>query len=403
MTIAARKFNDRLTGHQVDAQLTAIASWWKRHSIDNEHGGFYGEVDNQSKPVRAASKGIVLNTRILWFFSEYARHTQLAEDRAMADRAYQYLTEYFVDQQYGGLVWELSASGAIINGKKQVYAQCFGIYALCSYFTLSQSEDALKLAQILFRLVENFARDHNAGGYIEACSREWGKITDFRLSEKDLNSPKSMNTHLHVLEAYTALHQVDASPTTQEALDHVMAVFLDRVVVQDKQHLALFFDMDWQSQFDRLSFGHDIEASWLLCEAAEVLQNPAVSERTQQVAIALAESCLRKGVASKGYVIDEYDSATETLGEHSHWWVQAEALVGFLNAYTLTGEQRYREVCDRIWRYIMAEHVDDGEWLWLARSHGGKNQDYKAGFWKGPYHNGRAMLELKRRLVAEGY
>ena len=401
MTIAARQTTYKLTTQDVDAQLAAIASWWKKHSIDGELGGFYGEVNNLAQPVTGATKGIVLNTRILWFFSEYAQDTQMPEDKAVADRAYQYLIGHFVDDEHGGLVWELSATGDVINDKKQVYAQCFGIYALCSYYQLSGDKDALNLALSLFSLVEKHARDRKAGGYIEACTRDWGEITDFRLSDKDLNSPKSMNTHLHVLEAYTALHHVVATPETEEALGHVITVFLDRIV-GDASHLSLFFTMAWQSEHENLSFGHDIEASWLLCEAAEVLQNEDVSVRIRTIAITLARACLNKGLASEGYVIDEYSPVSGEFGEHSHWWVQAEALVGFLNAYSLTGHNAYRDICDKIWHFIKTEHIDEGEWLWLARCHGGKDNDYKAGFWKGPYHNGRAMLELKRRLAGKG-
>lgn len=391
-----------LSSSAVSRELHAIANWWKRYSLDKDSGGFHGQVDNQASPVSHATKGIVLNTRILWFFSELAAQSQERVDIDVAYRAFDWLKTFFLDRQFGGLYWELDFQGAPIDAKKQIYAQCFGIYALSSYFKLSGDDEALKLAKSLFELVETHARDHTDGGYIEACTRVWGSIEDYRLSDKDLNCPKSMNTHLHVLEAYTALYSVAPDARVEEALRHVLGVFLDKVKGAGKCHLSLFFDIQWQSLDESVSFGHDIEASWLLYEAAEALGDEVITELVKVAAIELAQSCYEKGIASTGFVMDELEPHTGVFGESSHWWVQAEALVGFVNAYQLTGKQHYLDVCQPIWEFILSEHVDDGEWLWQARSQGGNKLHYKAGFWKGPYHNGRSMLELQKRLKAIG-
>ncbi|MBT0586822.1 AGE family epimerase/isomerase [Alteromonas oceanisediminis] len=386
----------------VTQELRTIASWWKRHALDKHCGGFYGQVDNQALPVPDSFKGVVLNTRILWFFSELAAQSRDSVDEATAYRAYDWLKTFFHDREYGGLFWALDSQGVPLDDKKQVYAQCFGIYALCSYFKLTRETEALEMARSLFDMVETNARDQLNGGYIEACTRVWGNIEDYRLSDKDLNCPKSMNTHLHVLEAYTSLYTIAPDARVEEALEHVLEVFLDKIKGAGKCHLSLFFDIQWKSLSQSVSFGHDIEASWLLCEAADALGQEVIKQKVNTAAIELAQACYQKGLATAGYMLDEYEFHSGVFGQNSYWWVQAEALVGFVNAYQLTGQKHYLDVCLPIWKFLEDEHFDEGEWLWLARSQGGEQLHYKAGFWKGPYHNGRAMLELQKRLKRVG-
>jgi len=379
-------------------ELESIAKWWLEHSVDSDNGGFWGQIDNNAKPLREAEKGIVLNTRILWFFSELAASIKNESYESAAHRAYEYLLSHFLDTASGGFYWSLDYKGQVVDAKKQVYAQCFAVYALCSYYKLTGDERAKTLAYSTFELIEYHALDREHGGYIEACSREWGAIDDYRLSDKDLNCPKSMNTHLHVLEAYTSIHQVNPNENTESALKHALAVFLDKIVTDDGAHLELFFDEQWTCLSHEVSYGHDIEASWLIYEAAEVLENEQLKRQATEVALTLANSCRENGIADTGYVLDEYNTRTKKVSDSSYWWVQAEALVGFYNAYQLTKERKYLEAVDQIWQFIQNEHKDCGEWLWLARSQGGGDLNYKAGFWKGPYHNGRAMLELVKRF-----
>lgn len=387
---------EQLSRSEAIDELRSIADWWVKHSLDTLHGGFIGEIDYHGQAVSDANKGIILNSRILWFFSEACRFEENPDYRATADRAFQYLVDHFDDKQYGGAFWEIAADGTLINGKKQVYALCFCIYGLVSYYRLTSNPEALSKSIEYFHAIEKNARDRAHGGYFEAFSRNWKMLADVRLGETDMNAPKTMNTHLHLLEAYTALHSAAPCAETEEALRNILNLFCEYFIDPNSAHLRLFFDKQWNSLSSLVSFGHDIEASWLLWEAAEVLADPAMLTAIKPTAVRMANATRREGIGSFGQLCDEYDPNTLNRSEHGVWWVQAEALVGFLNAFKLTGEQKYRDSCDGIWRYIRDHHLDSvaGEWHGLSTAPDADiKAHYKAGFWKAPYHNGRAMME----------
>ena len=383
----------------VKAELSNIANWWLENTIDHQDGGFLGEIDHLGNVVADANKGIILNSRILWFFSELAIVSKEQKHIDAAIRAFHYLIDHFDDKTYGGSLWELSSKGSLINAKKQTYAQCFCIYAYAAYHKLTGSELAIEKAFEYFELVEKYARDPINGGYVEALTQQWGAIDDYRLSDKDMNLPKSMNTHLHVLEAYAALHHVKPTEKTQEALRHVIDVFTCHIIDNESNHLKLFFDMQWHDKSTFYSFGHDIEASWLLWEALEILANKEYLVKFRPVVIALAETCLNEAIGDQGQVCDEFEFNNQQRHQVSYWWVQAEALVGFLNAYQMTGQQKYAQVCSGIWQFIDDYHLDKkmGEWHWVSTNDQPEYlPEYKVGFWKAPYHNGRAMMELSK-------
>ena len=382
-------------------QLHAIARWWLDYVQDQGLGGFYGEVGDDNVARADAEKGIVLNTRILWFFSEAAVFTGSDEYRAAADRAYQYLCEYFFDREQGGFYWSLSPAGEIEQSKKQVYAQAFAIYALAAYYELTANADALTLAMDTFALIEANCIDRDAEGYYEAYTREWGKIEDVRLSEKDLNYPKTMNTHLHVLEAYTKLHQVNPDKSVAAALGYGIDLFDKYMIDYDNYHLKMFLDDNWQDHSPGLTYGHDIECSWLLYKALVSLGDQERLARLTPVIIELAKTCQREAIRERGDVIDAYDRASDRYHSARIWWVQAEALVGFLTAYKLSGDESFLSTAKSLWSFIDTYQIDHdrGEWRWhstLDAPDG--SRDYKAGFWKGPYHNGRAMIEAAKLL-----
>ena len=380
-------------------ELKSIADWWLTNTLDHRHGGFVGEVDYHGKLVPEASKGIILNSRILWFFSEASRFEDHPEYRMAADRAFRYLLAHFDDREHGGAFWEIAADGALINGKKQIYALCFCIYALVAYYRLTSNQAALSKSLEYFHTIEKCARDRDYHGYFEAFSRKWEMLGDVRLGETDMNAPKTMNTHLHLLEAYTALHRAARCEETEEALRNILGLFCDHFIDHDNAHLKLFFDTRWNSLSSLVSFGHDIEASWLLWEAAAVLSDPDVLSQIKPIAVRMADACQREGIAGSGYLCDEYDPNSQHRSEHGVWWVQAEALVGFLNAFKLTGEQKFRDSCNAVWHYIQNHHIDSdaGEWHGLSAAPDTDiKAHYKAGFWKAPYHNGRAMMEACR-------
>lgn len=388
------------------AELIAIGDWWLANAIDNEHGGFVGEINFDGERVEGANKGIILNSRILWFFSEAAKTLQDIDPLGERVRLYtqaaklsfDYILKNFDDKTQGGTLWELDVNGRAVNDKKQTYAQSFCIYAFSAFYSLTGEQQALDKAFEYLALLEKHAVDPEFGGYIEAFTGDWQPISDLRLSDKDLNLPKSMNTHLHVLEAYAAIHRVAPNAETERALRYIIDIFDKHIINKQTDHLNLFFDMDWTDMSQAISFGHDIEASWLLFEALEILDDKSVSEAMLPSVLGLAKSCLTEAIGPQGQVIDEQELVSGKRHEESYWWVQAEALVGFLNAYKLTGKDAYKAVANKIWAFIESCHIDAqaGEWHWTAtidQHKASANPTYKAGFWKAPYHNGRSMME----------
>lgn len=387
------------------AELIAIADWWAAHTVDHEQGGFYGEIAADNQPVKNASKGIILNARILWFFSEVAQEVDNPIYRNCATRAYNYVIAHFFDNEQGGVYWELDAAAAPINTKKQVYAQAFTIYALCAYYQLTRDEQALARALECFDLVERYAIDHEHEGYLEAFTREWAAMDDLRLSEKDLNYPKSQNTHLHILEAYTTLHQEHPAPEVKAALKYNIQMFDKYMIDRNTHHLRMFMDLEWKDFSPGYTYGHDIEASWLIAKALESLGDHAYTAELTPTLIKIAQVTVDEAIGEHGQVIDSYDFSTKKINTDTVWWVQAEALVGFLYAYTSTGEEQYYVAAENIWEFIKTYQIDQqhGEWFWLStlNSHS-TDVYYKVGFWKCPYHNGRAMMEAVRYLQKMG-
>lgn len=382
-----------LTAAHCRAQCAAIARWWAEHAVDPA-GGFYGQINDDGSVELNANKGIILNTRILWFFSEAAVFLDCADCLTLARRAYHYLLEHFDDSTAGGVFWELDAQGQLVNGKKQTYAQAFAIYALCAYYKATNEQHALDKALTYFQLLEQYSWDREKQGYLEAFSQHWQSLQDLRLSEKDLNYPKTMNTHLHVLEAYTALYQQHSCVEVRGALERLTVLFSQRIVNTDNGHLRLFLDLDWIDYSSSYSYGHDIEACWLLWEALQGLNDQHLLNQYRPLVLQMANVALQQGLCSDGHLADEWHIASETLQQQSCWWVQAEALVGFLTAWRLTGDMRFFSASEKLWAYIQQQHIDPvgGEWHWLAVSAPERASQYKVGFWKGPYHNGRAMM-----------
>ncbi|TAE46543.1 MAG: N-acyl-D-glucosamine 2-epimerase [Bacteroidetes bacterium] len=383
-----------------EQELNDILGWWVREMTDLRSGGFYGRIDGEGTLHPEAEKGIILNTRILWTFSAAARSTGNPDWQQAADRAFHYIASYFYDPEYQGVYWSLDHLGAPAQTKKQSYAQAFAIYALSEYYLLTRSPESLHLAQQIFSRLETHALDKVRNGYLEAFTREWGAMADIRLSDKDANEAKTQNTHLHILEAYTNLCRCDNSAPVKDALRNLIFLFTDKFIDPESAHIHLFFDEEWSLRSDIVSYGHDIEASWLLWEAAEVLDEAAVKTLLKPICLRIAEVTLKEATEADGAVINEYYPSQQRYDRDRIWWVQAEAMVGFWNAWQLSGETRYREAALRTWNYILDNQRDTvgGEWFWNVSAEGipSRSED-KAGFWKCPYHNGRALMEMIRR------
>ncbi|MDN4069867.1 AGE family epimerase/isomerase [Paenibacillus vini] len=377
-----------------------ILKFWIDNSIDSEHGGFIGEIDQQLQVDSKADKGLVLNSRILWTFASAHRLHPSPKYLEMAERAYDYLLNHFLDREHGGLFWMVDYLGRPSQDKKQVYGQAFMIYALAEYYRAAGNQEALDLAIELYRLLEKYSYDPIHKGYVEALSRTWEQTGNLSLSDKDLNEKKSMNTHLHVLEAYTNLYRVWKSPELKHSLNELIEVTLDHIIDSESAHFLLFFDEAWDVKSHHISYGHDIEGSWLLVEAAEVLDDPGVLKRVIQTAIAMAEAVHAEGIDKDGGIWNEADPSGLT-DTNKDWWPQAEAMVGFYNAYQMTRDEKFEEAAVNSWKFIQNYIVDrnGGEWYWGVDQSGTPlPNEPKVSPWKCPYHNGRACLEMLERL-----
>ena len=381
-------------------ELTAnILPFWMTRMPDNEQGGFYGRIDGRDNIISDAPKGAILNARILWSFSAAFVNLRDQQYLKMATRASDYIMTHFFDKEYGGTYWCLSNNGEPLDTKKQIYSQAFFIYALSWYFMASGDEKCRNKAIDLFYLIERYSFDKVLNGYFEAFDRSWGALDDLRLSAKDANEKKTMNTHLHILEAYTALYRVWPADNLHEKLKNLVLLFTDKIINDKTSHLNLFFDETWECKSTLVSYGHDIEASWLLYEAARVLGDEDIIRRVALISTTIVRAAL-EGLQDDGSLIYERDDAIALIDHDRHWWVQAEAVVGLLNAWELNGDKSYLEKAVRCFDFIKKRLVDSekGEWYWSIRSDGAVNTtDDKAGFWKCPYHNSRMCLEIMAR------
>lgn len=387
-----------LTG-QMEKELDAILDFWALRTIDKKNGGFYGKVLPSGVAVKNAPKGAILTGRVLWTFSAAYRKTKNEKHRSIADHAFDFLANYFHDKKNSGIYWELDHKGNPINTRKQAYALGFAIYGLSEYYRATGNERSLALAQELFWSIEKHYRDKANGGYTEALGCDWEPLDDMRLSTKDANEPKSMNTHLHILEPYTNLYRCWPNPILGDSIRQLIRVFLDRIIDQASAHYNLFFGMDWTVKSTAISYGHDIEGSWLLCEAADVIGDAELTKEVRDMAVRMVEATLKEGTDLDGSLFNERDG--KHLDTDKHWWPQAEALVGYINAWQLTANKKYLDEAEKVWVFIDRHLIDHefGEWFWRTDAHGEPNlSDEKAGFWKCPYHNSRALMEAIERL-----
>ena len=431
--------NDRvqLMKREMQDVLTKnILPFWLDRMVDYEQGGFYGRIDGSGVLHPDAEKGAILNARILWSFSAAYRVLSKVQSSKIkvqcyleaATRAKDYFIEHFIDREYGGIYWSLDSKGKPLDTKKQFYAIGFAIYALSEYARATGDREALDYAIWLFECIEEHAFDQEHNGYIEAMTRDWRPIADMRLSDLDANYPKSQNTHLHIIEPYTNLYrcirEMQAATTCnyvpvlgsvlpidivvpmetlariEGALSNLIDIFTDKILNPDTHHLDLFFEMDWTRGAGRLeSYGHDIECSWLLHEAALVLNDPYILNKVEPIVREVARAS-EKGLRPDGSMIHEANLDTGHVDDDLHWWVQAENVVGWYNIWQHFHDEVALDKTVCCWQYIKDNLVDydNGEWYWSRHADGTVNTvDDKAGFWKCPYHNSRMCLEIIER------
>jgi mannobiose 2-epimerase len=399
--------SDTAWARRIEAELQGnILPFWIAHAVDRENGGFYGALTNDLRVNNDVERSAVLCARILWTYA--AAYRRYGDDAylQMARYAYDYLTGPFLDRQYGGVYWSVDRHGRPLVDRKHGYAQAFAIYGLSEFHRATGDPEAFRLAQEIFHLVDAHTYDPVNGGNLEGASREWGALADRRLSPVAVNSPKSMNTMLHLMEAYTNLLRTWNDATLRARLRDLLSVFLHHIIDPDTHHCRLYFDERWRWRHlsETVSYGHDIEGSWLLVEAADVLGDPDGQARARTEAVAMADRVYAEALEPDGGLLYESDpsGAYSPHADQKQWWAQAEAVVGFYNAYQISGEARFAEASARCWGYIESKLVDrvHGDWFKVLDRNGAPdpNHQWKIGPWECPYHHSRACMEMLTRL-----
>lgn len=380
-----------------------IVPFWKNFR-DDTYGGYYGYVDFNLELEEKAIKGCILNSRIMWFFSN--AYTTLKDESLLeeANHAFKFMKSHCIDKTYEGVFWMLDYKGNPVEEMKHTYNQAFAIYALSSYYWASHNQEALEMALGLFHLIEKKCKDEY--GYLEAFDRKWQPIDNHKLSDnKHMEAEgkvaeKTMNTILHVLEAYTELYRVSKEAEVGACLRKILEMVDEKVYNREAKQLEVFFDTKLNSIANMHSYGHDIEAAWLIDCAAEVLEDKELIEKTKEYTVEIAYKVKEVAFTKQGMKNERFNDEIDTT---RIWWVQAEAVVGFLNAYEKTSDPVFKEAANDMWQYIknyMLDKRTNSEWFWQVDENGKPNRDYPiVEPWKCPYHNGRMCLEVIRRKI----
>lgn len=394
--LAERKKNLK---QEVREELNNILKYWKNNTLDTENEGFIGQIDAFENKIFCSEKGSVLNSRILWSFSAAYQITKDLSDLETATKAYHFINTYFIDKEFGGVFWSITYDGKPFQTKKQIYALAFTIYGLAEYYKITQNEEALQLAVSLFETIEKYSFDPINKGYLEAFTRDWKEIEDLRLSAKDVNEKKTMNTHLHIVEAYANLYLVWPNEVLKTKTEEILKTINQYFIDTETGHLRLFFNENWIEKPDVVSYGHDIEAAWLLLWCAQTIQHQELTDIYKKHAVQMADATF-EGIDDDGGLWYELEPHENKLIAEKHWWPQSELLIGMINAWELTQDIKYFESAEKNWEFIKRFILDkkNGEWIWGINANYSKINKDKAGLWKCPYHNSRACIELISRL-----
>ena len=367
-----------------------ILPFWKALK-DDTYGGFYGYMDSNLILNRTADKGCILNSRILWTFSAAAEALHSEELRAYADHAMAFL-ERFEDPDNGGMYWLVTYDGKPSDTTKHTYCQAFAIYGLAAYYRLTGKQEALDKAMKLFRIIEGRCKDE--GGYLEALKADFSPESNEKLSENGVMASRTMNTLLHVVEAYTELHRAHPDIQVMVACVEGLNQLLDRVYNPGKRRMDVFFDGDFRPLLDMQSYGHDIEGSWLIWDSAATFIRPEGQEPWRKMCLDLLESATERAFTDHGL---DYETVDGVTNRSRDWWPQAEAMLGFEFGWRMTGDPVWLSRLRTQWEYVKRVIVDPregGEWYYAAGEDGTPSVKPVVEEWKCPYHNGRMCLRL---------
>ena len=380
---------------EVRENLTSgILPYWL--GLKDPKGGFYGEVSSDGKVLYDAPRGVILNARIIWSFAAAYQALHETSYLVAAVHARDYFLEHFCDHKYGGVYWSVEKDGERLDTKKQLYAQGFAIYGLSELYKVTKDDEVLKNAINLYKVVETYFADRENGGYIEALARDFSPLEDMSLSAHDINADKTMNSHLHILEAYANLYQVWPDEGLKGAVERLLDIIGTKVMAADG-HLQLYFRKDWSVMPGGVSYGHDIETSWLALECAFALKDLDIVNRVRPWALAMGKAG-NEGILPDGSL--RYEKLLDgTFDDSRQWWVQAESVVGNLWLWKYHSDPQGADRALAAWKFIKEHLVDAaaGEWWWAMLPDGKPDLSQpKAGFWKCPYHNTRMCLQVLR-------
>lgn len=376
-----------------------IIPFWQKLK-DDEHGGFYGYMDIDLNLEKKADKGCILNSRILWFFASAAMCLKDEELLQYADHAYRFLRDHCMDTELGGVYWSVKYDGTVADDTKHTYNQAFAVYALAAYAQATGKQEAIDLAWEIYHTIETKCRDEK--GYLEALTRDFQPVSNEKLSDNGIVASRTMNTFLHVFEGYSGLYQATRDERIAACLREMLDMFYAKIYHPQRRRQEVFFNDDYQPILDLHSYGHDIESAWLLDWGCTLMEDEALNAKLIPVLTEMAQNVYEKAYHGNG-LFNECENGVND--ENRIWWVQAETVVGFMNAWQRNPDKTYfLEAAKEVWQYIQKEIVDDrpgSEWFWLVHPDGTPGwQKEIVGPWKCPYHNGRMCIEMIRRLKA---
>lgn len=379
-----------------------ILKFWENYTIDEENGGFIGQIDSDMTKHSDADKGVILNARITWSFSAAYKYTNKTEYLKLATRAYNYLIDKFYDHENNGVYFMVDYKGNPTVDRNQVIAVAFVTYAFSEYYIATKNEEALDYALKLFDSLETYALDKEFNGYFDAFTKEWEKLDDMRMYPSDANATKTMNANFHIMVAYANIYRAYKDDKVKRALKNLIEVLLDKVIDTKRGSLNLFFETNWDIVPSNDNYGLDIEASWLIWDAVQVLGDKKLTEQIEPIVLKIVEHCLKYGYDKDGGMMNEGNDKDGVVNTYKSWWVQAESVIAFFNAYQMTEENKYLANSLLSWDFIKKYVIDYkyGEWFGTVAKddHEPNLEESKIGPWKCPYHNSRMGLQIAERI-----